>query len=45
LVGQGEKAAGRREVEIAKHLATTPQQRAFIQGWFDRFLAWQATLE
>jgi predicted CXXCH cytochrome family protein len=45
LVGQGEKAQGRREVEIAKHLATNPQQRAFIQGWFDRFLAWQATLE
>ncbi|MFN7731227.1 MAG: cytochrome c3 family protein, partial [Pirellula sp.] len=45
LIGQGEKAQGRREVEIAKHLATSPQQRAFIQGWFDRFLAWQATLE
>ena len=42
LYGKGEKGQGRREVEIAKSLATTQQQRAFIQGWFDRFVAWQA---
>jgi predicted CXXCH cytochrome family protein len=45
LYGDGNKAAGRRQVEIALLLATTPQQRASIQGWFDRFVAWRAKSE
>lgn len=45
LYGSGEKAAGRREVEIAMNLATSQQQRASIKAWFDRFVAWQAKAE
>lgn len=42
LYGAGEKKAGRKEIDIALNLATSPQQRDAIQGWFDRFVAWQA---
>jgi hypothetical protein len=45
LYGSGEKAAGRREVEVAMNLATSQQQRASIKAWFDRFVAWQAKAE
>jgi hypothetical protein len=45
LYGSGEKAAGRREVDIAMNLATSQQQRASIKAWFDRFVAWQAKAE
>lgn len=45
LYGAGEKKGGRKEVDTALSLATSAQQRAAIQGWFDRFLAWQAKSE
>lgn len=45
LYGQGEKAAGRREVEIAMNLATSQQQKAMIQTWFNRFVAFQTKVE
>lgn len=45
LYGQGEKAAGRREVEIAMNLATSQQQKAMIQTWFNRFVAFQTKAE
>jgi Flp pilus assembly protein TadD len=45
LYGQGEKAAGRREVDIAMNLATSQQQKAMIQTWFNRFVAFQSKTE
>lgn len=45
LYGGGDKKGGRKEVDTALSLATSAQQRAAIQGWFDRFLAWQAKSE
>lgn len=45
LYGAGDKKGGRKEVDTALSLATSAQQRAAIQGWFDRFLAWQAKSE
>lgn len=45
LYGAGDKKGGRKEVDTALSLATSAQQRAAIQGWFDRFIAWQAKSE
>lgn len=45
LYGQGDKTAGRREVDIAMNLATSQQQRATIQTWFNRFVAFQSKSE
>ncbi len=45
LYGNGNKAEGRRQVEIASELATTPAQRASIQAYFDRFVAWRSQFE
>ena len=45
LYGQGEKAAGRREVDIAMNLATSQQQKLMIQTWFNRFVAFQSKAE
>lgn len=45
LHGDGQRAEGRREVNKALELATTPAQRATMQSWFDRFVAWRAKLD
>ncbi|MFN9346128.1 MAG: tetratricopeptide repeat protein, partial [Planctomycetota bacterium] len=45
LYGQGDKTAGRREVDIALNLATSQQQKATIQTWFNRFVAFQSKSE
>jgi len=45
LHGDGRRAEARREVNIALELATSPDQRATIQSWFDRFVAWRAKLD
>jgi predicted CXXCH cytochrome family protein len=45
LHGDGRRAEAKREVTIALELATSPDQRATIQSWFDRFVAWRAKLE
>jgi len=45
LYGQGDKTAGRREVDIAMNLATSQQQKATIQTWFNRFVAFQSKSE
>jgi tetratricopeptide (TPR) repeat protein len=45
LYGQGDKAAGRREVDIAMNLASSQQQKAMIQSWFNRFVAFQSKTE
>lgn len=45
LYGAGDKKSGRKEVDTALSLATSAQQRAAIQGWFDRFIAWKAKSE
>lgn len=42
LYGQGEKSAGRKEVDIAMNLATTQQQKEMILTWFNRFVAFQS---
>jgi hypothetical protein len=45
LYGQGEKGAGRQQVDIALNLATSQQQKAMIQTWFNRFVAFQSKSE
>ena len=45
LHGDGYRADAKREVNTALELATTPAQRASIQSWFDRFVAWRAKLD
>jgi len=45
LYGQGQKAAGRNEVDIAMNLATSQQQKAMILTWFNRFVAFQSKAE
>ncbi|MBU6239438.1 MAG: hypothetical protein KGQ51_16570 [Planctomycetes bacterium] len=45
LHGDGQRAEAKREVNTALELATTPSQRATIQSWFDRFVAWRAKLD
>jgi Flp pilus assembly protein TadD len=45
LHGDGQRAEAKREVNTALELATTPAQRATIQSWFDRFVAWRAKLD
>jgi Flp pilus assembly protein TadD len=45
LYGQGDKTAGRREVDIAMNLASSQQQKAMIQSWFNRFVAFQSKTE
>jgi Flp pilus assembly protein TadD len=44
LQGDGRKADARREITTALELSTTPAQKASIQSWFDRFVAWRAKL-
>jgi predicted CXXCH cytochrome family protein len=45
LYGNGDEKAGRSEVDTAMALATTPQQRTSIKGWFDRFVAWRSKVK
>jgi tetratricopeptide (TPR) repeat protein len=45
LYGNGKQSEGREELANALILASTPQQRASIQSWFDRFVAWRSQFE
>jgi len=42
LYGEGETAAAEVEVNNAIQLATSKQQKASIQSWFNRFVAWRS---
>jgi hypothetical protein len=45
LHGSGQKVDARREINTAIELATTPAQKASIQSWFDRFVAWRSKFD
>jgi len=45
LHGDGQRVEAKREIKIALELATSPAQRATIQSWFDRFVAWRAKFD
>lgn len=42
LYGEGKKEAAQAEVNHALKLATSKQQQASIQSWFQRFIAWRS---
>jgi tetratricopeptide (TPR) repeat protein len=42
LYGEGQKDAAQAEVNHALQLATSKQQQASIQSWFQRFVAWRS---
>lgn len=42
LYNQGKQSEGLKAFETAKLLATTPQQQASFQAWFDGFLAYRS---
>ena len=45
LHGAGKKVEGRREVDYALNIATSENQKASIQAWYNRFVAWRAKSE